>query len=52
MNRDAIAANMVDGAEVGWEERDVPEGGGVPGGEEDATGAFGHELDVNLEIGM
>lgn len=46
MNRDAIAANMVDGAEVGWEERDVPEG------EADATDAFGHELDVNLEIGM
>lgn len=46
MNRNAIAANVVDSAEVGWEERDVPEG------EEDATGVFGHELDVNLEIGM
>lgn len=46
MNRDAIAANMVAGAEAGREERDVPGGG------EGATGAFGHELDVNLETGM
>lgn len=42
-NRDVIAANMADGAELGWD---------VPGGGEGAGGAFGHELDGNLETGL